>query len=59
MCENIGNIADAYSNGNLPKCGMIISATRDELLDVVKPKKRVLRKAGTEARQPEESKVRQ
>jgi hypothetical protein len=32
--ENIGNIADAYSNGKLPKCGMIISATREELMEV-------------------------
>ena len=30
--ENIGNIADAYSNGKLPKCGMIISASREELM---------------------------
>ena len=32
--ENIGNIADAYSNGNLPKHGMIISATKEELKNV-------------------------
>ena len=32
--ESIGNIADAYSNGKLPKCGMIISATREELMKV-------------------------
>ena len=32
--ESIGNIADAYSNGKLPKCGMIISATREELMEV-------------------------
>lgn len=32
--ENIGNIADAYSNGKLPKCGMIISATREELMEI-------------------------
>ena len=30
--ESIGNIADAYSNGKLPKQGMIISATKEELL---------------------------
>ena len=30
--ENIGNIADAYSNGKLPKHGMIISATKEELM---------------------------
>ena len=32
--ESIGNIADAYSNGNLPKHGMIISATKEELKNV-------------------------
>lgn len=32
--ETIGNIADAYSNGKLPKCGMIISATREELMEI-------------------------
>ena len=32
--ESIGNIADAYSNGKLPKCGMIISATREELMEI-------------------------
>ena len=32
--ESIGNIADAYSNGKLPKCGMIISATKEELMKV-------------------------
>ena len=30
--ESIGNIADAYSNGKLPKQGMIISATKEELM---------------------------
>ena len=29
--ESIGNIADAYSNGNLPKTGIIISAGKNEL----------------------------
>lgn len=32
--ESIGNIADAYNNGKLPKCGMIISASREELMKV-------------------------
>ena len=30
--ESIGNIADAYSNGKLPQRGMIISATKEELI---------------------------
>ena len=32
--ESIGNIADAYSDGKLPKRGMIISATREELMEI-------------------------
>ena len=30
--ESIGNIADVYSNGKLPQRGMIISATKEELM---------------------------
>ena len=30
--ECIGNIADAYSNGKLPQRGMIMSATKEELM---------------------------
>lgn len=29
---NIGNIADAYHNGKLPRCGMIILADKEELM---------------------------
>lgn len=31
---NIGNLADTFGNGKLPKCGMIISAGKEELMDV-------------------------
>ena len=29
---SIGNIADTYSNGKLPKCGIIIQADKEELM---------------------------